>query len=755
MGIPGNFLSSTTESIDPNTSGWIAKLNCAISLGSGGRNGDGALKLTSTAAGEMQARTVSSYPVAAGTTYQAFCDGSGATVPDRIGIRWMTAASTEISISWSQTTSTASATWHRISVGAAAPAGAAFAQVVVSSVTPAGSGVLGYFENVYLGLPITTTGNLLDYNTETMDVDATGWVAEANTTISRQAPPVQWSVGYYLAGGSTLAATVTANGNASAKTVMVAPATPGTEYIGFGYLNPPTSGSNCWVELRFVDSGGSVLQATRSALAAPGTGWYRQIVSDKAPTGTVGAVLAFGVTSGTAAQVVRFDSAALVAAATVNAVGLLGSLPSGNVVPFADVSFEQGVGSWAVASGSATIARSTPWGSTAFQNAYSLKLTFAGAGTTAVKSARYAIGAGHDGQSWSVISCINVPGTGWSLFGDILWYDASNTLIATTPPSSVPAPAAGWWVDTDNEVVPAGAVSAAVQVTITAPGAGAAYLDNVSLAQALPVASVTVSEETASVVITLRALTAGDTLSLWRQTPDGARTLVRGPGGLLSGAAVTGESMVIEDYEAPLGVEVSYWLVILKPDGVSVRRTGDLGGVTIPFADINWCWLKDPGHPQRNLLLMVQTGPEWARPVEQGAYAVKNRRNKVTLSGVRNGQEGDLVVWTRSDDERAALDWLLDSGAVLLWQTHPAAGEGNVYVSVGQVARGRGGRLAYDPWRTWTLPMVEADMPVAVGVAGSAGRTWQDVLTGFATWGDVLAAYATWEDVLLDRRIGA
>jgi hypothetical protein len=754
VAIPGNFLSATTEMVDPNTSGWVAKLNCTISLGSGGRNGDGALKLTSTAAGEMQARTVSSYPVIVGTTYQAFCDGSGATMPDRVGIRWMTAANAEISISWSVTTATASATWHRISVGAVAPAGAAFAQVVVSVVTPAAAGVIGYFENVYLGLPITTTGNLLGYNTESLDVDGTGWAAEANTTLSRTAPMVQWPVDYYLAGGPTITATVTANGNSSAKTATVTPATAGTEYIGFGYLNPPSAAANCWIELRFVDAGGSVLQSTRSALAAPGTGWYRQIVSDKAPTGTAGAVLAFGITSGTAAQVVRFDSAALVAATTVNAVSLLGSLPAGNILPFSDVSMEQGAGSWTVASGSATIARSTPWGSTAIQNSYSLKLTFAAAGTTAVKTAKYPIGAGQAGNSWAIVSCVNVPGTGWSLFGDILWYDASSTLIATTPASPIAAPSAGWWVDTENEPAPVGAVYAAAQVTITAPGAGAAYLDSVSVAQALPVASAEVSEDTASVTITLRALTTGDTISLWRQTPDGARTLVRGPGGLLSGTAITAERLIIEDYEAPLGVAVSYWAVILKPDG-SVRRTEVFNPVTIPFDDINRCWLKDPANPQRNLLLMVQSGPEWQRPVDQGSYTVKNRKNKVTLSGLRNGREGDLVVWTTSDDERTALDWLLDSGATLLWQTHPSVGEGNVYVSVGQVTKARGGQPAYDPWRTWTLPMVEADMPVAVGVAGSADRSWQDVLTGYATWADVLGAYATWEDVLLDRRIGA
>ena len=63
MPIPGNLLSPTTESVDPNTSGWTAKLNCTLSKGTGGRNGDGCLTVKSVAAGEVQARTVSSYPV--------------------------------------------------------------------------------------------------------------------------------------------------------------------------------------------------------------------------------------------------------------------------------------------------------------------------------------------------------------------------------------------------------------------------------------------------------------------------------------------------------------------------------------------------------------------------------------------------------------------------------------------------------------------------------------------------------------------
>src|SRR5690348_14084930 len=110
------MLSLVTETVDPNTTGWTAMLNATISLGTGGRNGDGTLVVTSTAAGEMRARTVSSYAVTAGTVYHAFCDASGATVPERIGIRWLTAFYTEVAITWSMTALGASASWHRLAV---------------------------------------------------------------------------------------------------------------------------------------------------------------------------------------------------------------------------------------------------------------------------------------------------------------------------------------------------------------------------------------------------------------------------------------------------------------------------------------------------------------------------------------------------------------------------------------------------------------------------------------------------------------
>src|SRR5689334_3261632 len=132
----------------------------------------------------MQARTVSSYPVTAGTVYYTFSDTAGGTsTAERIGIRWLNSSGTEISVTWSVVTMSAWAGWHRVSVAGAAPAGATQAQVLLSS-TETGANVSHFWENVYLGLPIRTTGNLLPFNTESTEVDASGWAAVVNASLS-------------------------------------------------------------------------------------------------------------------------------------------------------------------------------------------------------------------------------------------------------------------------------------------------------------------------------------------------------------------------------------------------------------------------------------------------------------------------------------------------------------------------------------------------------------------------------------------
>lgn len=743
MAIPGNFLSAVTESVDPNTSGWLAKLNCSISSGTGGRNGNGTLKLTSTASGEMQARTAASYAVVVGQEYQAFADGSGATVPERIGIRWMTAAAAEISITWSLTTATASATWHRISVAGTAPATAASAQVVVSA-SPVAGGVINHFENVYLGVPVRTQGNLLSADAEGIEHATLKWVAETNCSVARQAPMVSWPVDYYLAGGQVLALTVTANGNASAKITEKPAATAGVEYAGYAFLSPPTSGSTTWVELRFYTAADVLLTATRSNLAAPGTSYYQQRVSAVAPATTAYATLAVGITSGTAAQVMRIDGAVITTAPVIR---------EGSIVPYADASFEADVAGWTVVSGVATLARSTPWGAYSIDGAYALTVSSATATASTIRSARFPAGDAA-GLSFRLQLYTNVSAGGWTVTRHIRWYDAANNSLGLTSTSAAAAPTPDWWVLTHSGTAPALATQAAVELSLTATSTSSALrIDAVQVWEALPLIAVEADDATAVITLTLRELTVGYLLTVWRTTADGARTLVRGTSGLIQYEEIAADQLIIEDAEAPLGVPVTYYVEIVASIGaVPETRTSD--SVELDAGDPQYAWLKDPGRPDRNMKIMMAESPSWTRPVEQAEFRVRRRRNAVILSDVRGGLEGSLAVFTQTDEERAALHRILDSGSVLLWQAAPGHGVDDMYIAVGAIAEGRQG-MATDPWRTWQLPVKQVDMPVTVGVASSAGRTWQDVLTENTTWADVLSKYATWEDVFLDRQIGA
>jgi len=164
------------------------------------------------------------------------------------------------------------------------------------------------------------------------------------------------------------------------------------------------------------------------------------------------------------------------------------------------------------------------------------------------------------------------------------------------------------------------------------------------------------------------------------------------------------------------------------------------------------CWSKDAGHPQRNARAMVAAPPQWTLPIQQAVYRVKGRSRAVVHSDVRGGHEGQLVVWTRTDAEAAALRNVLSSGNVLFLQFAPGKHETDRYVSVADTPQPRIIANGDEEWRAWTLPLIEVDQPVTVGVASSAGRTWQDILTEFDTWADVRAAYDTWEDVRFNRR---
>jgi hypothetical protein len=613
---------------------------------------------------------------------------------------------------------------------------------VLLSATVSGANVLHYWENVYFGLPVRTVGNLLDFNTESTELSASGWAAVVNATVSRQVPVLNWAVDYYLAGGHTLAMTAVAAGNASVLATARPTVTPGTEYLAYAYLNPPVLSATAWIELRFYDGVGNQIAAQRSTLAPPGTGMYRQRASMAAPANAATCSVAAGLDGASAGQVLRLETVVITVAP---------ELQAGSLLPYADSSIEQGTAGWTVPTGVATLARTTPWGASFFEGSYALAISTATATASTIRSATF--GGITEGENFRA-QVIAHPAAGtWSTVQvRIRWYDASNTDLGMSTGVTYVIPGSSWYALASDAVAPAGATQAAVEMVATASATSSVlHVDQIVLWQVLPLTEVVAVSDDGYVQLTLRELVLDWELSVYREQEDGTRTLVRGSSGLIDHQVITSDLMVIEDHEAPLNTPIRYHIEQWPPDSlIASTRTTDY--VTVALADVNEAWLKDPGNPQRNTRVLVTKAPDWQRPIEQATFVVRGRRNKVVLSGQRQGLEGDLAVMTRSNEERTALHLLLDSGNVLLWQATPGMGVVDMYVNVAQVTEARVGALAQEPWRAWTLPLVEADKPVTTGVNGAAGRTWQDILTEFATWQDVLDTYATWEDVLLDRR---
>lgn len=744
--IPGNFLAAGTSAVDPSTAGWQARSNCTISLGSGGRNGDGCLRLASVAAGEMRAQTSAAYTVTPGQTYLVFADASASAQPERIGIEWLTASYVAVgSITWSVTTSAAMAAWHRISVAGVAPVGAVRARIVLSSMSPAAAGASHYFENAYLGLPIRTVGNLLSFGAESGgELDLSAWAVESNCTLSRTVPAVTWPVGFYLAGGHQLTLTVTGGGNASVVCTERPAVGPGQDYAAYAYLNPPTLAAATWIELRFYDANANQVGVSRGPLAASGTGWMRQYVSGRAPATAASCTVALGIDSAAAGQVMRAETVV---------VGLAPVLRSGSVLPYSDASFEQGVSGWTKTSGVATLARSTPWGAYALSDSYSLTVTSSTATASVIRSPVYDVpGAG--GLPWRTEAYTAVTAGGWTLNRSLRWLDASGALISTSSGGATAVPASGWWWLANNFTAPAGAAKVQVEYTLTATAANSVLrIDKVAVWQDEPWIEAEVQDADAYITVTMRDLVADDLVTLYRVAPDGSRTLVRGTDGIIDHQVIISDLMVVEDYEAPLATTVSYQAEIRDPDTGAITEYRNTEQVSLAHADINLIWLKDVVEPQRNLALVAKTPPSWSRPIEQGEFRIRGRRNSVVLSDVRAGYGGELEVFTRDDGERQGLHWLLDPGHTLLIQAAPGLGFEDVYVAVGEAGEGRVVPYAPEPWRVWSLPLTQEDRPTG-SVAGSAGRIWQDVLVEDDTWGGVSEKYASWFDVLLGQAAG-
>lgn len=228
--------------------------------------------------------------------------------------------------------------------------------------------------------------------------------------------------------------------------------------------------------------------------------------------------------------------------------------------------------------------------------------------------------------------------------------------------------------------------------------------------------------------------TAGETAAtVTRLNPDGATVPVRTTDG--NPLTISAGTALVYDYEAPFGQPVRY---------STVETPGTLSAaVTVAEPAV---WLIHVGVPALSRRVRIIDVPQRARPVVRGIHTPMGRRYPVVQTdGQRKAAEYTLTVRTDDDDERAALDDLLDDAGTLLLNV-PAGkgwGVGAEYVSVGDSTEARRADWGAYPLRDWLLPCTVVDRPVG---GTQAERTLAD-LAGYGTLAALSAAYGTLFDV--------
>ncbi|MFI2213030.1 hypothetical protein [Streptomyces sp. NPDC020141] len=730
MPIAGNLLSANAESIETDSSAWAAVLNASgLARAAGGTLGDYCLQLKSTAVGDCQVGLVTRVAVTPGSRYLAFASvwtpvagGSG-----RVMLRWHTSGGSVISTTSGPTVTPVSPSWNQTAIIATAPANAATVNVLIG-VGGVSAGQTWFADRIFLGpVPDVVSGNLLSWEAEDVEVDASAWTAAGNAVVGVQ----QTSVQRY----QSLRLTSVAAGDASVRTVSASPVTAGSEYIAHCYAIPGTSGLTARMQIQWLNAGGTVLSTSSADWTLTAGSWRRIAVIATAPSGTATARVVVVGAATAAAQTWTVDRVVLSGTAALTTPG--------NFLPYNASDIEVDASAWTVDGG--TVAQTSEQ---ILSGAYALKAVATGgvpmSVTTVVPAGRVTAGLGHEFNPPVQKGALAPVGAGYETRID--WLDSTGTVVRSRWQGWASGSITGWMAGSIADICPDTAVSARLTVTVETPGAGEIwYLDRAHFG----VGGLTLDARLArgGVALTARGLsTPGPTWKwdLTRLLPGEAPQPVRGWSGDLISQATTSDIAVITDYEAPVGVPVQWRITTTHPSGASSGRISYTSDpVTLEASDTD-VWIKDPGLPARSVRATVGVPlPTWTRAARQGVNQVRGRSRPVVIADVRGAPTGSLVLVTATEDDTTALWWVLSAGGPLLIQWPPGWGQRDMYVAVGDVTEAPITRLAEHHDRTWTLPLTEVDRPIG-GIAGSADRTWDTVRLSGDTWVDALSAAASW-----------
>ena len=254
-----------------------------------------------------------------------------------------------------------------------------------------------------------------------------------------------------------------------------------------------------------------------------------------------------------------------------------------------------------------------------------------------------------------------------------------------------------------------------------------------------------------AVELTVTVPAGADRLDLYRVGPSGTRAYVRG---YHPGEVTAGQVLTIRDFEAPIGVSLTYTAVAYAD-----ATPGDTGTasvmLSIPSQGCDDTWITDLARPTNTQRVVLESLEELDHEVPAGVHSVLVRRDPIVSSDVARTPTFELLFLTEDDQDRERAKAILGNGLPVLLRTPPENGIGNMYMSVTNFIEQRLFQLATNQERRFVVEAVQVRRPDPGIYVPEPPATYATVKSTYATYADFMAAYETYDAALYDYGTGA
>lgn len=264
------------------------------------------------------------------------------------------------------------------------------------------------------------------------------------------------------------------------------------------------------------------------------------------------------------------------------------------------------------------------------------------------------------------------------------------------------------------------------------------------MAPAAPTFTLAVDPALDAVTITLQIPAGATQLFLSRSGPSDALAYVRGANPF----AVTPGTTVFRDFEAPIGVPLTYFAQLADDTGAQSPTTQH--GITVPTKGCDDTWLNDIAAPSNTQRVVIERLDELDYEAANGVHFVLNRRTPIVTSDIARTPHFELNFLTETEDQRLRARAALGNGVPNLIRTPPENGIASVYFVVTDWKEQRIVNMATLPDRRFVLTCVQVDRPDPILYVPLFISTYAGIRDAYTDYAALKASRATYDDVLHD-----